>query len=161
MITPTEEWEIKTHILLQLISREFYEFYKTKRKNVAREIDQYKLFVKAVSGILITMREMMDESEGGLYIEGLGYFCHTKSKNKIKSKGSSFFLRLKKKYYYKLTYFPEDFWDNWYLKFSNSVKSREKRSSYLLHFKIIESYYNATKFAKRLHRKGIIITHSL
>lgn len=58
----------------EIIGREMYDFYRQKRRKVAKEIDQYKLWVKAVHGILRTLKEMVVENENGVYLEGFGYF---------------------------------------------------------------------------------------
>lgn len=58
----------------EIIGREMYDFYRQKRRKVAKEIDQYKLWVKAVHGILRVLKEMVVENENGVYLEGFGYF---------------------------------------------------------------------------------------
>jgi hypothetical protein len=50
-----------------------YDYYRNNRKKVAKEIDQYKLWVKAVNGLLCCLKEMVIENENGVYIEGFGY----------------------------------------------------------------------------------------
>jgi hypothetical protein len=58
---------------VEIIDREMYDYYRQKRKKVAKEIDQYKLWLKAVHGILRTLKEMVAENENGVYLEGFGY----------------------------------------------------------------------------------------
>jgi len=50
-----------------------YDYYRANRKKVAKEIDQYKLWVKAINGMLIELKQMVIECENGVYIEGFGY----------------------------------------------------------------------------------------
>jgi len=58
----------------QLIDRDMYEYYRKNRKKTAKGIDQYKLWVKAINGFLITMKRLLIENENGVYLEGFGYF---------------------------------------------------------------------------------------
>jgi hypothetical protein len=146
---------------LQLINRDFYNLYRERRRTTAREIDQYKLFEKAVNGLLITMRNIIEESEGGLYIQGIGYFCHKKSDTKSKATGSvSFFKRQNKKYKYSLTFFPDKQLKDWHITYNKVVSKKEKRDKYYIHFDLIESYYNAKIFANNLKDAGAIITYA-
>lgn len=58
----------------QLIDRDMYDYYRDNRKKVAKGIDQYKLWVKAMNGFLETMKRMLIQNENGIYLEGFGYF---------------------------------------------------------------------------------------
>lgn len=55
-----------------------YEHYRKNRKKVAKGINQYKLWIKALAGLIIVAKELMTENENGLYIEGFGYFYFRK-----------------------------------------------------------------------------------
>lgn len=146
---------------MQLINREFYNLYRERRRSVAREIDQYKLFVKAVNGLLLTMRDIIEQSEGGLYIQGLGYFCHEKSKKKIKGRGNTPFLkRVKKEYKYHLTFFPDKKLEGWYVKYNVDNFKKSKKEKYYIHFDLIESYYEARKFSTSLKNTGAIAKYA-
>lgn len=57
----------------ELINRDMYDYYRANRKKVAKEIDQYKLWVKAMNGLLIVLKRMVCENENGVYIQGFGY----------------------------------------------------------------------------------------
>lgn len=153
--------KIKTPITLKVTNRDFYNLYKKERRTTAREIDQYKLFVKAVNGLLITMRDIIEESEGGLYIQGLGYFCHKKTDTKVRARGhTSFFKRQKKEYNYILTFFSDNQLKDWHITYNKYISKREKRDTYYIHFDLIESYYIAKKFARKLKQKGSTITYA-
>lgn len=58
----------------ELMGREFYEFYKKTRKKPSKNIDQYNYFVKAVRGLCIEMKAMLNETEHGIHLKGLGIF---------------------------------------------------------------------------------------
>jgi hypothetical protein len=146
---------------LKVINREFYNLYKQNRRKTAREIDQYKLFVKAVNGLLITMRDIIEESEGGLHILGIGYFANRKTNKKRKKVGATgFFKRQKREYSYKLDFFPDKQLKDWYITYSQTVSKRERLKRYYLHFDLIESYHNARLFATYLKEVGAAITHA-
>lgn len=63
---------------LEIIDREMYDFYRKNRRKVAKGIDQYNYWVKAMAGMIITIKKLMVENENGIYIEGLGYMCMEK-----------------------------------------------------------------------------------
>jgi len=146
---------------VQVINRDFYNLYRENRRKTAKEIDQYKLFVKAVNGLLLTMRDIIEESEGGLYIQGIGYFCHEKSKRKQKSRGAAtFFKRQKKKYKYKLAFFPDKQLKDWHITYNSLLYKSDIRDKYYIHFNLIESYYKAKRFADNLKDAGAIVTYA-
>lgn len=146
---------------MHIANRDFYNLYKEKRRKTAREIDQYKLFVKAVNGLILTMKDIIEESEGGLYIQGIGYFCHKKSKTKQKLRGvATFFKKQKRKYKYTLTFFPDKQLTDWYITYNPTLYVRDKRDRYYIHFSLIESYYKAKRFADNLKEAGATITYA-
>jgi len=122
--------------MLQVINRDSYNLYKQKRRKVAKEIDQYKLFEKAISGILSCLMQMIKESENGVYIKGLGYFFHNKSDKKVKGKKETFFKRIKKRYIYQADFYPDDSLEGWYVTYANKNYPKKEYSVY---FDIVES----------------------
>lgn len=56
-----------------IIDRDMYDYYRANRKKQALGIDQYKLWVKAINGLLMTLKQMVIENENGVYIEKFGY----------------------------------------------------------------------------------------
>ena len=122
--------------MLQVINRDSYNLYKQKRRKVAKEIDQYKLFEKAISGILSCLMQMIRESENGVYIKGLGYFFHNKSDKKVKGKKETFFKRIKKRYIYQADFYPDDSLEGWYVTYANKNYPKKEYSVY---FDIVES----------------------
>lgn len=134
-----------------LITRDFYDYYREHRKKVCEPIDQYKLFEKAVAGLLSTLVRQTIETEGGVYIKGWGYFCHVKNKVKHSIKTKSFFDRQKKDYGYTYWFFPDKFFEGWHIH-SNYVYNGIRLKSYKLHFDGIKSYYDAKFLADNLRK---------
>lgn len=89
----------------EIIDRDMYDFYRQKRKKVAKEIDQYKLWVKAVHGILRTLKELAVENENGVYLEGFGYL-YVEKYSEYKKRIS--ILKKEKKDRYKVRFELED-----------------------------------------------------
>jgi hypothetical protein len=72
----------------QLVTRELYDHYRKTRRKVAKEIDQYKLFEKAVKGLLSQIHRMVEEAPGGLYLKDFGYiYVTTKTIRKKEKNG--------------------------------------------------------------------------
>ena len=67
-----------------LVDREMYDYYRANRRKVAKGIDQYKLWVKAVHGLMIVLKELVAENENGVYLEGFGYLHIDSSKKMTK-----------------------------------------------------------------------------
>ena len=55
-----------------MMSREFYEFYKKVRRKQCKKIDQYNYFEKAIGGMLIELKKIMEETNEGVHLRGLG-----------------------------------------------------------------------------------------
>lgn len=139
-----------------LMCREFYEYYRTHRKKVVEPIDQYKLFVKAVGGLMMTLKKQIRETEGGVYIKGLGYFCHVKNTEKRRKavgkaeKERSYFDRIKKVDTYSYWFFPDTAFKDWYI-FGESPTKKDAEKKYKIHFDGIQSYYDAKYLAGNLY----------
>lgn len=129
----------------KLICREFYDYYRQHRKKVAKGIDQYKLFEKAVAGLTTAIRNVAEQTEGGIHIKGFAYFCHVKETNK-RTNGfeKSFFKRRIKNYSYHYWMFPEKCLEGWYIHLGE-INNRTKRE-YKLQFEAIKSHYDAQRF---------------
>lgn len=102
--------------LEELVDREFYDFYREHRTHQALAIDQYNYFEKAIGGMLKSLKKLVVETNGGVDIKGLGYFCHVRSK--VKRRYTSEKNPLKKHLKRYTTYFwfyPEEDLRDWYL----------------------------------------------
>ena len=97
----------------RLINREFYEFYKTNRKSVAKEIDQYNYFVKAIGGILQLIKKEAYEREFGVYIENFGHFCFIRGKNPKRNPLEKSPLKKSKKIF---------IWQHWFIPENDKLK---------------------------------------
>lgn len=106
--------------IVDLIDREFYDFYRDNRTHQALAIDQYNYFKKAVGGMFQVIKKITSESSGGLDIKDFGYFCYVRSKNKRKSGLEKNPLKKHlKRYRIDLRFFPKEDFKDWYLDPSN------------------------------------------
>lgn len=62
----------KNQYLENLMSREFYDFYRKSRRKPSKVIDQYNYFEKAIGGMVEELRKMLSETETGIHLKGLG-----------------------------------------------------------------------------------------
>lgn len=138
-----------------LLDREVYDFYRENRYRTADGINDYNLYKKAVGGLFELLGRMIKESEGGVYIENLGYFCYIIDYKKTKKivteiKNLPLRERYKKKYKYFPYFFPddslEDFTASKTLTLFNTTKKRK------LHFDICESKKQGYLEARRIER---------
>lgn len=139
-----------------LTSRDCYDFYRSWRRRKPKEIDQYRLFVKCVNGLTMLLAKMMEESEGGVYIQGLGYFCCVKLKNKVRlNKSKSLLLRLQKCDRYIPYFFPDKEMAGWTMSDSSCYLLRKKINAtdidYKLYFDTCLSYRIAEDFSTKSH----------
>lgn len=96
----------KEHIMAkELINREIYDYYRAHRTKVAKGIDQYKLWVKAVNGLMMTLKELVITNENGVYIEGFGYIRAEKTGH---SKKRVSILRKKDRPFHTIKFTPFD-----------------------------------------------------
>ena len=146
----------------ELVTREFYELYKRRRRHVAKEIDQYKLFEKAVGGFLELLANSIVEEEGGVYIKGLGYFCAPRRLNVNKKHKNPKATSILKKFSTREQHYPYLFVDDqlkgWTMNrgFTSTIifKIRAQKKEYKLHFDVAYTYHNAKKLAKSLKKRS-------
>lgn len=143
-----------------LSSREAYEFYRKKRKKSVEGINEYNLYKKAISGLFNVVSDMMVGSEGGVYIEGIGYLCNVAYPNKWKDgKGKSLFQKIKKYQYYFPYFIPDVELKGWTMSDSFELKLERKLNSqdtkYKLHFDLVDTIRIANDYSKKAknHRK--------
>lgn len=63
----------------QLMSREFYDYYRSTRRRVVPALDKYANFHRAVSGLLLQIKRDSIDYENGVYIQNLFYISRYKS----------------------------------------------------------------------------------
>ncbi len=146
---------------ISLESREAYEFYRLKRKKAVQGINDYQTYTKAISGLFNVVKDMMCESEGGVYLEGLGYLCmiaYPKEWKSGTSKGS-LFQRLKRYQYYFPYFIPDYELRGWTMSDSFESKLERKMNAqdikYKLHFDLVDTMRLAHDYSKKSinHRK--------
>lgn len=135
----------------KLTDREVYDFYRENRARVAKGINDFNLFKKAVSGLFNLVRNIMKDSKGGIYIDGLGYFCHVITLNKYKffRRDKSIIIRNRRHYVYKPYFFPDDNINRMEMIFN--LKHTVKK--YKLHFDICQTKQEAFKAYKKIHKE--------
>lgn len=146
---------------ISLESREAYEFYRQKRKRTVKGIDDYQTYRKAISGLFNVVSTMMAESEGGVYLEGLGYFCNIAYPKEYKSGSTkgSLFQRLKRYQYYFPYFIPDAELRGWTMSSAFEDKLERKMNAqdikYKLHFDLVDTMRLAHDYAKKSinHRK--------
>lgn len=140
---------------LEITDRKVYDFYRQNRKKVAKGLNQYNLWVKAINGLFLTIRDMAVQSEGGVHVEGLGYFCNIvrPKKRKLRIKNSLFSI---KKTYYIPHLFTDvelqdwtmsdafDFWYRWHIK--------KLSRNYKIHPELIDNMRITADFASKLEQ---------
>jgi len=138
-----------------ITDREAYDFYRNYRYNVCKGIDQYNYYVKALNGIFILLKKMLAESEGGVYIEGLGYFCMVKGNPRRKRRKSLLMKNIKYDFYFPY-FFPDLEFKHWKMDrtFDKSLKFiiRQHNVKRKLYFDVCESIRVAERYARRLLR---------
>lgn len=145
-----------------LTSRKAYDFYRKNRKRCPKGINEFNLYKKAIEGLFTVIKDMMVESEGGVYIDGFGYLCMIAHPNEWKernTKGKSLFQRLKKHQYYFPYFVPDYELREWTLSdaFEDKLirKANAQDIEYKLHFDIVETIRIANDYSKKSvnHRK--------
>jgi len=113
----------------QLISRDFYDYYRENRTEVAKEIDQYKYFAKAISGLLRLIKKESHDREFGVYIEKFGYFCviKTRKSRKFNFKKSPL-EKSKRAHGYLYWFIPEEKNKDWYLESDKQISLKTKHT---------------------------------
>ena len=135
--------------MLKINSREAYDLYRTRRRSVAKEIDQYKLFVKAVNGMISYLFTLVKEAESGVYIKGIGYFFHNKSKNKVRGKNEPLMKRIKRRYIYYVDFYPDPGLEDFYFDFTYDCNYPKKE--YSVYFNVIESVLELESYNNKVN----------
>lgn len=131
----------KEQYLEDLMSREFYQFYRRTRRKPSKVIDQYNYFEKAINGMVEELRRMLSETDTGVHLKGLGVF-YRKPFGEIMQKISLFtFKKVSRNVIH--FYLEDDFLRNQYLianppkiKMKEKKKVEDKATAILLHRKL-------------------------
>ena len=62
-----------------IVDREMYDYYRQHRRGVAKGLNQFMLWEKAIGGLMTVMKNTLVEKEEGIYIKGFGYFYYAPS----------------------------------------------------------------------------------
>ena len=124
-----------------LMGREFYDFYRKTRRKPSKVIDQYNYFEKAIYGMCFEIGEMLNETDHGGHLKGIGVF-HKHPFGEV-FQNINLFTK-KKKYRKALRFYLEDsYLRNLYLttntrsdKALENKKSEDKSGAIILHRKL-------------------------
>lgn len=138
---------------MDLTSREAYDYYRAKRKRVCGDIKEYREFVLAVNGLFMELTKMIYSNDGGVYIEGLGYFCYLVKPKKVKERGKrqidkSLMNRFQKVHRYYPYFFPDKDFKDYTMSgaFTNAfTRFKDLDNPYKLHFNLCKAYKEALK----------------
>ena len=83
-----------THFLEQLVSREFYEYYRKNRIRVSKGLNKYQSFERYVRGMFEDIKKCIIKNRAGVYLRGIGYFGFEIRETHY-SKKDNFFSKLK------------------------------------------------------------------
>lgn len=138
----------------ELMSRDFYDYYRKNRKKTAPAINQYNYFVKAINGLFQEFKTAIIETNGGVDIKGLGYFCKVREKDKMRNTFEKNPLKKFKKYHCnRFWFYPNEDIKDWNLFF----KMDGDFSSDKEYFVIPESAktrYEIEEFNKKLSKES-------
>lgn len=137
-----------------IIGDELYQYYRENRQYVAKGINQRMLFDKAVNGLLITLSNIIQGTEGGIHIKDLGYFCNVKNNKKMQIVKKSLLSTTEYREIYSNWFFPESPYDEWYLYTKDISKALKRVVRYKLHFGLIKSKYEMMAFGTSLYKVG-------
>jgi hypothetical protein len=150
---------------ISLKDREFYDYYKKNRKKTCKSIYQYNDFKKSVGSLMSSLRYLIQEKEGGVYIQNLGYF--TVFKTPVKTKKVNIFdssLKGLLKQYRWYPYFFGDMDNNTFIPWSMSktflpllnsqIQSKIKKGKkYKLYYSTLKTLILASRETRILNKK--------
>lgn len=143
----------------ELTTREAYDYYRKNRRYISKTVDQYNYFVKAVNGLFETLSAMIVESEGGVYIEGFGYFCVIKRKNKRQRRAKSLLLRKVRIDSYYPYFFPEGVFQEWTMDRTFHANFRDniwaQKNKWKIHFDLCHAITEASRYIKQRDKQRI------
>ena len=135
---------------------EFHEFYKEHRKKVYYRLNRKRQVMASVNGILLTLKNMMVEYRGGVYLEGFGYFFFLRNTHKTKPTRAKTLLGKFKKYYNFFPYFlPDSNFKGWTFSemFELHNHDRNYRDDYTMNLDICQSVKDNAKYMRKQVRQ--------
>lgn len=147
---------------IDITGREFYDFYRENRRRAVPWLKDHTLFRRTIGAMIREIADMMIEADGGVYLEGLGYFGVIMSPKKSRKRLSIFntfknnYESIKKKYRYSPYFFGDidrrNFRD-WSMSSSFNLqflkKVRKSKTKYYLCYTALKQLYKANKLTKQ------------
>ena len=147
---------------IEITGREFYDFYRQHRRRTVPWLKDHTLFKRTVGAMFSEIGDMMIEADGGVYLEGFGYFGVIMSPKKTR-KRLNILSAFKDKYEYikkKHRYSPYFFGDigvrnfrEWSMSSSFTLlflkKIRNSGIKYYLCYTALQQLHKANKLTKK------------
>lgn len=148
---------------ISLKDKEFYEYYKKNRKKVSKGVERYGDWTRAVARIMLSIRELIIKTEGGVYIENLGYFAvfrtHKKTSKKKKNGNISTFIKSYRYYPYFFGETGNKCFRGWFMAMTFNKKlivaldeKINKGFKYKLYLTTIKSLISANKETRKIEK---------
>jgi hypothetical protein len=144
-----------THFLEQLVSREFYEYYRKNRIRVSKGLNKYQSFERYVRGMFEDIKKCIIKNRAGVYLRGIGYFGFEIRETHY-SKKDNFFSKLKpfKKTYITFRAGLEPSINSDFILVQTKIKIKKslRRDDYIYNPALIEVKKNIDKAIRAMNR---------
>lgn len=144
--------KLNSHFLKEqsLTDRSSYEYYRQNRKAPSKTIDQYNYFVKAVEGVFNVIQDLIINSEEGVYVKDIGYFCAQKKRKKKRVKTSLF----KKGFNYStVTFIPDENLKGWIMEGTVEVQIKNLISEADIDYNLNIPLYESVRYQEESIQK--------
>lgn len=131
---------------------EFHEFYKQHRKKVYYRLNRKRQVMASVNGILLTLKNMIVEYKGGVFIEGFGYFFFLKNPHQTrKTKAKTLLGKFKKYNKFYPCFIADTELEGWTFNdmFIPKFILQYTRDDYTIHFDICQSIKSNFKYMRK------------
>lgn len=145
---------------ISLKDREFYEYYKKNRKSVSKGVERYADWSRAVARLMLSIKDLMIETEGGVFVEKLGYFAifktYKKTDKKKKNGSLSTYIKDYRYYPYFFGEVSNPIFKGWFMSMMftpetiKDIKEQlQKGFKYQLHLTTVKSLIKANKETRK------------
>lgn len=140
--------------------RELYDFYKETRLHKSKYLNEYKYFQTAFNQLVVAIKDLTEQSEGGLFLEDFLYIYNesrvVRTIPNIKEKATTKITKTKtiKKLHTEILFDADK---NWVIEpeqvFKNTIwKNHKYRKEEIALLKGVELYNRRIKYMHRRHR---------
>ena len=146
---------------IDIQGREFYDYYRKHRKKSVPWLKDHTLFKRAIGAMFEVISDKLVEVDGGVYLEGIGYFGVLMSPKKKKKAMSVFnpnkndYSAIKKQYKYTPYFFGNigyGYFKDWTMSMSFDAhylkRIRKSKVKYKLYYTALQQLWKANKQTK-------------